>query len=302
MKKYALILIFLSPIIAELLSGSTPFLTFLNPRVFLIYLGFYGCGCLLIRETVSHRNLGYASVLLLGAAFGVLEEGIILRSWFDPHWMGAQITSQVLRVYGISVLQPFANVVYHAVVSMTAPILVVESVKSRENWLSKGEMGLIFVFFVISGLCLSTFNDYHVRVLHYVLGVGLLSLFVVLGLKITISPGTKVYSPRSIWVLASVFVVLLFVIFYTLSMAQFHWAVILGLALALYSIYGIGFSRIAWRPDLYYAAGAGVITGLLPIVAVMARTAPVKIGNVIATVVTVVILVIIYRRLGKDTN
>lgn len=298
MKKYAFLLILLSPFVAEFFSGSTPFFTFLNPKVFLVYLGFYGLGCLLIRETASHRKLGYASVLLLGAALGVLEEGIILKSWFDPQWMGAQITSKALRVYGVSVLQPFANVVYHAVVSITAPILLVESVTSREPWLTRRGMILGGIGFVIAALALLTFNDYTIRGWQYLLGIALFVLFLWLGLRgIKISPGTKVYSPGRIWVLGSLFVFLLFVIFYTLSSAGVSWIIILGLALLLYFIYGRTFAGLVWEPVHYFVAGAGIVTGLLPVVAVMVRTDLAKIGNFVGAFIFVIVLVVLYMNM-----
>lgn len=95
--------------------------------IVVVYLGFYGLGALLIREIVEIRKLSYTSVLLFGAAYGILEEGIILKSWFDPTWGGAAITAQVLRVDGISILQPLENVVYHAIISITTPILFVKT-------------------------------------------------------------------------------------------------------------------------------------------------------------------------------
>jgi len=303
MKKYAFLLILLSPFVAEFFSGSTPFFTFLNPKVFLVYLGFYGLGCLLIRETASHRKLGYASVLLLGAAFGVLEEGIILKSWFDPQWMGAQITSKALRVYGVSVLQPFANVVYHAVVSITAPILLVESVTSREPWLTKRGMVLGGIGFVIAALALLTFNDYTIRGWQYLLGIILFGLFLWLGLRgVVISPGTKPYSPGKIWVLGSLFVFLLFVIFYTLSSAGVSWIIILGSALLLYFVYGRTFAGLVWELVHYFVAGAGIVTGLLPVVAVMVRTTPSKIGNFVGALIFVIGLVVLYRNLRSVSS
>ncbi len=197
--KYAFILIVLTPVVAELLSGSSPFFTFFNPRVLFVFLAFYGFGALLIREVAAHKNLNYASVLLLGAAFGVLEEGIILKSWFDPTWMGAQITSQALVVYGVVVLQPFANVVYHAVVSIAAPIVLVESVTSRTPWLSHKMLLLCSIVFGVGAVRLVMFNDYAVRWWQYLLGVVLFLFFIILGLKgITISPTAK-KSPLRLW-------------------------------------------------------------------------------------------------------
>ena len=115
-----LFLIVLTPLVAELLSGSTPGFRFFSPFVFVVYLGFYGCGALVIREIVARRKRSVLSTLFYGAAFGCLEEGIVLKSWFDPGWMGAAITSQSLRVGGFNALQPFMNIVYHAVISIMA--------------------------------------------------------------------------------------------------------------------------------------------------------------------------------------
>lgn len=72
----ALVLLFLSPIIAEFLSGSTTPTEFINPVVLLMLLGLYGTSALLIRELRVRHGLGYASVLVLGFAYGVLEEGL----------------------------------------------------------------------------------------------------------------------------------------------------------------------------------------------------------------------------------
>jgi hypothetical protein len=104
--------------------------------------------------------LHFFSVLLLGAAYGVLEEGIVIKSWFDPNWMGATVVSHVLRVYGISILQPLSNVVYHAVISIGASILIVQSIStSTEPWLSKRWTAIALGVFVVAAITMSlTFN------------------------------------------------------------------------------------------------------------------------------------------------
>lgn len=296
MNKYPCILIVLVPVVAELLSGSTPFFTFFNFRIFFIYGAFYGCGALLIREVAAHKKLNYASVLLLGAAFGALEEGIILKSWFDPTWMGAQITSQALVVGGVVVLQPFANVVYHAVVSIAAPIVLIESVTSRTPWLSNPMVWLCGAVCGVGAIFLGTFNDFAIRPWQYFIGIVLVLSFIFLGLKkITTSP-TMQWCPLRLWGLTSLFVVLLFVIFYTLTSAGFSWIVILVLALCLYGVYAKVYASIQAERTHYFAAAAGVITGLLPIVMIMARTDPSKVFNVVAALLFVAGLIIVYKK------
>lgn len=302
-KKYAYmgLLVLLSPCIAELFSGSSPFFTFFTPGIFLLYIGFYGLGALLIREVGSHNTLGYGSIILLGAAFGCLEEGILLKSWFDPFWMGAQITSQVLRAGGVSVLQPFANVAYHAVVSITTPIVLVESISSRDPWLSKKKLVVCGIVFALSSVLLSTFNDYVIAGWQYVLGIGLCVIFIVLGLKGVkiFASGKEMYPPCRLWGLSALFVVLLFIIFYTLSGAGISWIIILMLALILYVWYAKKYSNIIFDFRRYFAAAAGIPTGLVVIAGVMARTAPQKILNFVAALIFVLVLIRYYVKTFK---
>jgi len=100
-----LCLLLLSPGIPEYLSSSSPLnALILNPPMFLFQLvanlGLYGPGVLLIREAKVRWKKGWGSVLLLGAAYGILEEGVALSTLFDPsagpvgslgsygHWLG----------------------------------------------------------------------------------------------------------------------------------------------------------------------------------------------------------------------
>ena len=100
-----LCLLLLSPGIPEYLSGSSPLnALILNPAMFLFQLvanlGLYGAGVLLVREAQVRWNKGWGSVLLLGAAYGILEEGVALSTLFNPdagpvgalgvygHWVG----------------------------------------------------------------------------------------------------------------------------------------------------------------------------------------------------------------------
>jgi hypothetical protein len=298
------LLILLSPMIAELFSGSTPFAVFFSPFVFLVYLGFYGLGALIIREIVVRRRLNFSSVLLLGAAYGILEEGIVIKSWFDPNWMGAAVVSHVLRVYGISVLQPLSNVVFHAVISIGASILIVQSVtQSGVPWLSKRWTLFASGLFVISAIAIAlTFNyNYKIAGWQYLLCFVLLAIFAVLGWKgLKIPSGTKMYPPLGIWILNILFIILLFTIFYTLSYAGANWFVIIPLALVLYVGYAIIFALIDWGRATrkhYFAAAAGIVTGLLPLSLSLARSQHGRYLNVLAEVTFIIILIIVYSKL-----
>jgi len=100
-----LCLLLLTPGIPEYLSSSSPLNALvLDPVMFVFQLaanlGLYGPGVLLIREASIRWKKGWATVLLLGAAYGILEEGVALSTLFNPnagpvgelgfygHWLG----------------------------------------------------------------------------------------------------------------------------------------------------------------------------------------------------------------------
>jgi len=76
-----LVLLFLSPAIAELLSSSSPPLEFFNPPTLLLLVSFYGCGTLLVREAWVRWGRNPYTLLLLGAAYGIVEEGLLVKSF-----------------------------------------------------------------------------------------------------------------------------------------------------------------------------------------------------------------------------
>jgi len=124
-----LLLLVLSPGIPEYLSGSSALNEIvLNPASFFIFLaanlGLYGPGVLLIREAKVRWQKGWATVLLLGAAYGILEEGIALSTLFNPlagpvgklgvygHWAG------VNWIWTVTILS------VHMIFSISLPILL----------------------------------------------------------------------------------------------------------------------------------------------------------------------------------
>ena len=125
-KRRALIaLVLLSPLTAELLSGSSPPLDFFFPPSFLLFVGLYGSGVLLVRELALRWDKGWPSILLLGAAYGILEEGLIVRSFFDPSWMDLGILGEYGRWAGVNWVWSVWLTIFHGVVSIAVPIILV---------------------------------------------------------------------------------------------------------------------------------------------------------------------------------
>src|SRR5207245_9057295 len=78
-----LFLLLLTPGIPEYLSASSQItLLVVFPPLFFLFLaanvGLYGSGVILIREAMIRWKKGWASVFLLGVAYGIVEEGLDL--------------------------------------------------------------------------------------------------------------------------------------------------------------------------------------------------------------------------------
>jgi hypothetical protein len=140
----ALTLFFLAPTIGELLSGSAPPAEFFNPISLLVLAALYGSGAILIRELRVRWNKGWPTVFALGAAYGILEEGLMVKSFFDPDWMDLDILGVYGRWGGVNWVWSFELTLYHAVFSIAIPILLVELLfpdQRNERWL--GRRGMI---------------------------------------------------------------------------------------------------------------------------------------------------------------
>ncbi|GHO97518.1 hypothetical protein KSF_075660 [Reticulibacter mediterranei] len=118
-------LVVMAPVVAELFSASTPLADVVS---LLFFLPMYGAGALLVRELVWRNRRGWLSILLLGLAYGLVEEGLVVQAIFNPtavqaaSW-GAQAGGYLLGIYGVFAL---AVISYHAIWSIALPILLTE--------------------------------------------------------------------------------------------------------------------------------------------------------------------------------
>lgn len=123
-------LLLLSPGIPEYLSSSSPLNALvLNPLMFLFQLlanlGLYGPGVLLIREAKVRWNKGWGSVLLLGAAYGILEEGVALSTLFNPNAAPVGALGTYGHWVGVNWVWLVGIVPVHMIYSISVPILLI---------------------------------------------------------------------------------------------------------------------------------------------------------------------------------
>jgi hypothetical protein len=145
----ALTLFFLAPMFAELLSGSAPPVEFFKPFSLLILTALYGSGAVLIRELRVCWGKGWLTTFVLGAAYGIVEEGLMIKSFFDPNWMDLGPLGSYGRWAGINWVWSLQLTIFHAVFSIAIPILLVELLfpSRRDNpWIGRrGMFGLSFL-------------------------------------------------------------------------------------------------------------------------------------------------------------
>ncbi len=98
----ALALWLIAPIFGEMVSGSTPLNEYISPINILLQGMLYGSGALLIRELLVRWGKSWRGLLLLGAAYGIFEEGLMVRSFFDPHWVDLDKLGVYGRVAGVN--------------------------------------------------------------------------------------------------------------------------------------------------------------------------------------------------------
>ena len=95
-----LALYFLSPLIGEMVSGSSPPSEFFTVFGLIVLPLLYGGGALIVRELSVIWGKGWMSVLLMGLAYGVIEEGLMVKSFFDPGWVDIGILGEYGRSLG----------------------------------------------------------------------------------------------------------------------------------------------------------------------------------------------------------
>ncbi len=134
----AWVLFVTAPVLAEVFSGSTPLNEFVNPLAGFPLMMLYGSGAVLAREAVVRWRKGWFSLLLLGFAYGIYEEGLVVRSFFNPHWVDLGRLGVYGRVGGVNWVWTEELVIFHALISIAATVAFVEIMlpeHRREPWL-----------------------------------------------------------------------------------------------------------------------------------------------------------------------
>ena len=171
----ALVLYFLAPAIGELLSGSAPPIEFFNPFGLLILPALYGSGAILARELALRWDKRWPTILVLGLAYGIVEEGLMVKSFFDPAWPDLGLLGVYGRWGGVNWVWSLFLTIYHAVYSIAIPIFLVELLYPEhrdERWV--GRRGMITLSLLLLAVVLFGFfflTEYRPPALPYLMAL-----------------------------------------------------------------------------------------------------------------------------------
>jgi hypothetical protein len=118
--------------------------TVVDYPVVLLFLGpLYGGAALVIREVARRRGAGWPGIVLLAAAFGLFQAGLVDQSLFDRSALAStefaawNEAAGATVFAGVSAEQLFDWVGGHVWLSICAPIALAEAGGRREPWLGR---------------------------------------------------------------------------------------------------------------------------------------------------------------------
>jgi hypothetical protein len=154
----AISLVLLAPLVGEWLLGNQP-ITGLGWIVLLAPM--YGCGALLIREVARRSGRGWPTILLLAAAYALLEEGPIDQMLWNPHYngfdMAAAYADTRVEALGTSMGLIQDVLTLHTIWSIAVPIALIEAFDPtpQRPWLKPLGLGVTAIVFVVGSALLT---------------------------------------------------------------------------------------------------------------------------------------------------
>jgi hypothetical protein len=121
----------------------------------LLFTAFYGSAAVLIRELARRARAGWPGILMLALAFGVIEEGVVTQSLFNPDYVGAHLIAFGFIPW-LGTAGPWLLFVLtlHVVWSIGSPIAVMEAAFGSRPWMRAGWLAVPAAFFVLGGLAI----------------------------------------------------------------------------------------------------------------------------------------------------
>ncbi len=307
--KAVLALYFLSPIIGEMVSGSSPPSEFFTVFGLLVLPLLYGGGALIVRELSVIWGKGWASILVMGLAYGIIEEGLMVKSFFDPGWMDIGVLGEYGRFLGVNWVWTVMLTLFHCVFSIAIPILLVNMSfpdQAGKRWISDRWLRRLSIAFganVVIGFLL--FTSYFPGPLEYSVAALMVILLFALARELPKHPFQmrgRLRRPRRFYLLGLLLGAGILLIGWVVPSTGVHplvpivLEVVLAVSGLLAAIRWSGAGR-AWDDRHRLAMAAGALSFLLFMDLVLLSQMMVEMG-VVALIVTTG-LVLMWRKVSR---
>jgi hypothetical protein len=290
----AILLIFVAPLVAEFLLGDIS----IRLLVALIPLApMYGGGALLIREVVRRARRGWPSILVLGAAYALVEEAFTTQSLFNPDYLHLHmhfLAHAWIPFLHIGAWWTLFMLNLHAFWSISVSIALVEALfpaLARQPWLGRIGDSVVAVLFLagcVIGTAISLKQDRFVAPAWQFLSATLVVLLLIaVALRLRpAEPSTQPGPVPSPWITGAVTFILGFGVL--IIPPTWNWGtvtVMLAIDIMFLASVRVLSRRAAWTPIhiLSLASGGAVAYGthafLQPPVAGGSNLVVARIGN-----------------------
>ena len=149
----------LAPLVAEYLLGSLPMSLI---TILPLMAAMYGSAALLIREAARRSGGGWATIALLGIAYGFLEEGLITQSLFNPNYLHLRLLDfGYVPALGTGLPWLVFVVTIHAAWSIAVPIGFAEALfpaRRDRPWLGLFGIIIFAVLFMAGAAAVAIFT------------------------------------------------------------------------------------------------------------------------------------------------
>jgi len=304
----AVTLFFVAPLVAEFLLGDFS-ITMLG--LLLLFAPMYGGGAVLIRETARRSGRGWPSMLLLAAAYTLIEEGFTTQSLFNPNYLHMHFLRYAwIPALGMGAWWTLLMFNVHVFWSMGVSIALVEGLfpaRARTPWLGSVGTGVFAALFllgvaagVVMGLRMNRFRasptQFSITAVACVLLIG-----AAFAIPRPAAPRGSLPVPPP-WAIGAAAFVLGAFVFFAPPMLNWGAVIIMAIADLLFLVFLWGLSRRHdWTPlhTLSIGAGGALFYGVHAFFGHPVIPSPlwiVRAGNAVFLALTIAAIVLAARR------
>jgi hypothetical protein len=313
----AITLFFVAPLVAEFLLGDFP-LKWLP--LLLVLAPMYGGGAIVIREMTRRCGRGWPCILLLGAAYAVLEEAFVTQSLFNPDYLHMHLhflAPAYIPALGIGGWWTLLMLNVHAFWSIGVSIALVEALtpeQVRSPWLGRvgdSVFAAVFVVGAVANAAIGYKQNRFVASHAQFLSAGIVCVALIAAAFLLPAGGGEAKSGGYVpspWVTGAAAFVLGFVVIG--APPKWGWgacAQMLAADLVFLMLVGVLSRRSGWRPvhAMSVAGGGALMYGVhaflqMPVVpssVVMAR-----VSNAVFLVAAIAVVAVAARRTSRTVD